>query len=368
MLQAPATVYNHQAAIDNPIKWSLIHSGLFLAMCVTSIVHWRIHERARREENTLLDRLASQALHDPLTGLANRTLLHDRLDQALSLSQRTGAPVMVIAVDIDGFKPVNDSYGHAAGDSLLVELGHRLASCIRAGDTAARNGGDEFTLLLPGTPSDEASAVAHRILAAVTPPVRILGVDLEMSVSIGITVSSPGVPGEVLLQEADQAMYSAKHNGRGGYVIFDKSLAPGTLGTMAVHPGHARAWLAYTQSLRAEIASAKDLGRIPEQSRGPETVRRTLESVIAAIDQLPHGQQTAGLALPERNALEEFVFHHDLVQHWADTLLADSIIQAERSAEADLFWLALRRSAMRDDPRPGGSPESDGDTVPVAAT
>ncbi|GAA1131175.1 GGDEF domain-containing protein [Arthrobacter flavus] len=367
-LHSPTTVYNHQAAIDSPVTWSLIHSALFLAMCVTSIVHWTIHERARREENTLLDRLASQALHDPLTGLANRTLLHDRLNQALSLSQRTGTSVMVITVDIDGFKPVNDSYGHATGDALLVELAQRLQSCIRGGDTAARNGGDEFTLILPGTPRAEAPSMAGRILAAVSPPFSLPGVELDMSVSVGLAVSSTGAEAEVLLQEADQAMYSAKHNGRGGYVIFDRLLAPGTLGTMTVHPGQARDWAAYTQSLRAEIASAKDLGRIPEQSRGPETVRRTLESIIAAIDQLPHGQQLAKLALPERNALEEFVFHHDMVQHWADTLLVDSIIQAERSADADLFWLSLRRTAIKDHEHPGNSPESDGDYLPAAAT
>ena len=348
----PTTVYNHGAAHEQPLTWSLVHSVLFLAMCATSIVHWTIHERARRDENTLLDRLASQALHDPLTGLANRTLLHDRLAQALSLSQRTGTPVMVLAVDIDGFKPVNDSYGHAAGDTLLVELARRLESCIRAGDTAARNGGDEFTLVLPGTGSDEGAAMAQRILAAVSPPVELLGIRLQMSVSIGIAVSIPNIPGEVLLQEADQAMYAAKHNGRGGFVIFDKTLAAGALGALVVHTDHARSWAAYTQSLRMEIASAKELGQIPEQTRGPETARRTLESIIAAIELLPKGQQTAGLQLPERNALEEFVFHHDLVQHWADTLRASATIQAERTPEADLFWRALRQSALKDEADP----------------
>lgn len=355
----PTTVYNHGAAYDQPLIWSLIHSALFLAMCATSIVHWTIHERARGEENTLLDRLASQALHDPLTGLANRTLLHDRLAQALSLSQRTSTPVMVLAVDIDGFKPVNDSYGHAAGDTLLVELARRLESCIRAGDTAARNGGDEFTLLLPGTGSDEGAVMAQRILAAVSPPVELLGIRLQMSVSIGIAVSTPNIPGEVLLQDADQAMYAAKHNGRGGFVIFDKTLAAGALGTLVVHTDHARSWAAYTQSLRSEIASAKELGQLPEQTRGPETARRTLESIIAAIELLPQGQQMAGLPLPERNALEEFVFHHDLVQHWADTLRAKATIQAERTPEADLFWRALRQTALKDEADPVAYTDTD---------
>lgn len=344
---SPTSVYNHQGAHDEPLKWSLIHSVLFLAMCATSIVHWTIHERARHQGNSLLDRLASQALHDPLTGLANRTLLNDRLTQALALTQRTGTPVMVLTVDVDGFKPVNDSYGHAAGDTLLIELGRRLESCIRAGDTASRTGGDEFTLVLPGTTIDEASVMAERILTAVNSPVLLLGVEVRMSVSVGIAVSSPGVPGEVLLQEADQAMYAAKHNGRGRYVVFDETLAAGALGTLAVHPDHAQAWAAYVQELRSEISSAKELGHIPEQSRAPETVRRTLESILAAIEMLPTGQQSAGLFLPERNALEEFVFHHDLVQHWADTLWLNSTISAQRSPEADQFWRALHQSVLR---------------------
>ncbi|MHA7155033.1 diguanylate cyclase domain-containing protein [Arthrobacter sp. TMN-50] len=344
----PTAVYNHDAAHDEPLIWSLIHSALFLAMCATSIVHWTIHERARREENTLIERLASQALHDPLTGLANRTLLQDRLAQALSLSQRTGAPVMIVAVDIDGFKPVNDSYGHAAGDTLLVELARRLESCIRAGDTAARNGGDEFILLLPGTGSDEGEAMAQRILAAIGPPVVLRGVQVHISVSMGIAVSSPNIPAETIMQEADQAMYAAKHNGRGGFVIFDKTLAGGALGTLTVYPEHARSWVAYVQTLRTEIAVAKELGQIPDQTRGPETARRTLESIIAAVDLLPMGQQSVGLPLPERNALAEFVFHHDLVQHWADTLRVNSTIQAQRTPEADLFWRALRQIALKD--------------------
>ena len=157
---APDHLYNHPAALQDPLVWGLIHSALFLAICATSIVHWTIHERARTEENILLDRLASQALHDPLTGLANRTLLHERLMAASASSARRGQPLLVLSVDIDGFKPVNDSHGHAAGDALLLELARRIQACCRAGDTAARTGGDEFILLLPGSGGEAAAGMA----------------------------------------------------------------------------------------------------------------------------------------------------------------------------------------------------------------
>lgn len=355
---APQHLYNHPAALQDPLVWGFIHSALFLAICATSILHWTIHERARAEETVLLDRLASQALHDPLTGLANRTLLHNRLKAAST----AGAPLLVLSVDIDGFKPVNDSYGHAAGDAVLLELARRIQTCCRAGDTAARTGGDEFTVLLPGSGGDVAGSMARRVMKAVAAPVHVAGAELHMTASVGVALGSGADEVEDLLEWADQAMYAAKHAGRDRYVVYDRLSAFDSGCTLPIDPEQARSWAAYTRTLRDEIATAKRVGRLPEQTRGPETARRTLESLLAAIDQLPPGHDPAGMLLPERTALQEFVFHHELVQQWTDSLTRQEILDVPRPAEATAFWDALRRTVT--DPGPGSA----GGAVPLGAS
>ena len=359
---APEHLYNHPAALQDPLAWGLIHSALFLAICATSILHWTIHERARAEENVLLDRLASQALHDPLTGLANRTLLHERLMAASAASARRGQPLLVLSVDIDGFKPVNDSHGHAAGDALLLELARRIQACCRAGDTAARTGGDEFILVLPGSGGEAAAGMARRVMKAIAEPVRVAGTELRMTASVGVALGSGAEKFEDLLEWADQAMYAAKHAGRDRYVVYDRLSASDIDGTLPVDPEHARSWAAYTRTLRDQIATAKRVGRLPEQTRGPETARRTLESLLAAIDQLPPGPEPAGMLLPERTTLQEFVFHHELVQQWTDSLTRQEILNVPRPAGATSFWDALRRTVT--DPETGSAPE----TAPLGVT
>ncbi|XAS64639.1 GGDEF domain-containing protein [Micrococcaceae bacterium Sec5.8] len=353
-LLAPQHIYNHPAALADPLMWAIIHTLLFLAICATSIVHWTIHERARAEEEMLLNRLASQALHDPLTGLANRTLLQERLRAAFAAGVQHGEPLLVLSLDIDGFKPVNDSYGHAAGDALLLELARRIQSCTRSGDTAARTGGDEFTLLLPGSGADMAAGMARRIMDAVAEPVEVAGKVLHMTASVGVAVRCGIAAGseaeseseniDNLLEWADQAMYAAKRAGRGRFVIHDQFRPTDTDSTLPVQPDQARAWAAYTRTLRQEIAAAKGLGRLPQQTRGPETARRTLESMLAAIDQLPAGPEPAGMLLPERTALQEFVFHHELVQQWTDSLTQQEVLNVPRPADATAFWDELRQT------------------------
>lgn len=351
-LLAPHYLYNHSAALQDPLLWAIIHSALFLGICATSILHWTIHERARAEEEVLLERLASQALHDPLTGLANRTLLQERLRSAFAASVQRDEPLLVLSLDIDGFKPVNDSYGHAAGDALLLELARRIQSCTRTGDTAARTGGDEFTLLLPGSGGDVAADMARRIMDAVAEPVQVAGKELHMTASVGIAVGCGIAAGtgseseniDNLLEWADQAMYAAKRAGRGRFVIHDQFRPTDTDSSLPVQPDQARAWAAYTRTLRHEIATAKGLGRLPQQTRGPETARRTLESILAAIDQLPAGPEPAGMLLPERTALQEFVFHHELVQQWTDSLTQQEVLNVSRPAEATAFWDELRQT------------------------
>jgi diguanylate cyclase (GGDEF)-like protein len=166
--------------------------------------------------------LAHQALHDGLTGLANRTLLYDRAQHALARARRGGERVSILFVDLDDFKSVNDSLGHAAGDALLNHVGARLDEAVRAVDTVARLGGDEFAILLEGAGAEEAARTAQRILDALAPAFAVGGRDLRVCASIGVATSEPG-PADAadLLHEADIAMYRAKDEEPGGYRVFD---------------------------------------------------------------------------------------------------------------------------------------------------
>jgi diguanylate cyclase (GGDEF)-like protein/PAS domain S-box-containing protein len=163
-----------------------------------------------------------QALHDALTGLANRSLFRDRIDQAVKTARRTVSRVAVLVMDLDRFKEINDSLGHAAGDCLLVELGRRLEGALRASDTVARLGGDEFGLLLPalGAPGEALTAV-ERVRRAIEGPVVVQGLPLSVEASIGIALyPDHGEDVDELLQHADVAMYKAKEESA-GYAFYD---------------------------------------------------------------------------------------------------------------------------------------------------
>jgi len=169
-----------------------------------------ITERKRREE---ADR--HLAYHDTLTGLPNRRLLDDRLRQALYLAQRRDARLAVMLVDLDDFKQVNDRFGHRAGDAVLREVATRLAGCVRKADTLARQGGDEFVVVIPEVAQQmDCQAVADKILRALASPARVEGEDLRLGASIGVSLyPADAGDGEALLRNADAAMYRAKHAG-----------------------------------------------------------------------------------------------------------------------------------------------------------
>jgi diguanylate cyclase (GGDEF)-like protein len=164
------------------------------------------------------------AFNDSLTGLPNRALLLDRLEVALARAEREDQPVSVLFLDLDGFKVVNDSLGHVAGDRLLIDVARRLSDCLRRGDTAARIGGDEFAILLGdiGNPA-RAPRVAERVIAALSEPFSVLGREVFVSASIGIAYGQNHA--QDLLRNADVAMYRAKRSGEAGaYATFEPSM------------------------------------------------------------------------------------------------------------------------------------------------
>jgi diguanylate cyclase (GGDEF)-like protein/PAS domain S-box-containing protein len=166
--------------------------------------------------------LAHLAEHDLLTGLPNRMLLNDRIDQGISLAHRHSGKVAVLFLDLDGFKHVNDSLGHSMGDELLRSVAKRLLACVRSPDTVSRNGGDEFILVLQDMKQpNQAAITARRVLKALADPHKVGQLDLHVTASIGVSVyPEDGPDAETLIKNADTAMYQAKASGRQNFQFF----------------------------------------------------------------------------------------------------------------------------------------------------
>ncbi|MGE8096995.1 putative bifunctional diguanylate cyclase/phosphodiesterase [Pseudomonas fluorescens] len=195
---------------------------------LTSILDARLEARTAELANslTLANRELTQlALHDPLTGLPNRVLLADRIDQAMHVVQEQGGCFALMFIDLDGFKPVNDAFGHHIGDQLLREVGVRLREDLRSQDTLARIGGDEFVLLVQLAEPDDALRLAARQVGLIGRAFRVAEHDLQISASVGIAVyPGNGQTPQELLMNADAAMYHAKGAGKNGYSFFDASM------------------------------------------------------------------------------------------------------------------------------------------------
>ena len=170
--------------------------------------------------------LQHDALHDALTGLPNRALFMDRVDQVVQRSTRDPTVgCAVLFLDVDRFKLVNDSLSHAAGDHLLIELAARIADVLRPGDTVARIGGDEFTILLDGVVADrDATIVAERVQSSLGLPFAVDGHEIRVTASIGVSLSSPRMSAAELLRDADIAMYDAKRRGQGRCAVFTEAM------------------------------------------------------------------------------------------------------------------------------------------------
>jgi diguanylate cyclase (GGDEF)-like protein len=200
---------------------AVIGLGLICAMvAVRQLVAFHENTRLIRQLREHEARLRHQALFDGLTGLANRTHFHERVGAA----RAAGGPVSLLLIDLDGFKSVNDTRGHAAGDALLCEVADRLRETVRGGDLAARLGCDEFAVLLPDCTTAEADRTAQRILDALLTPVSIDGAAVGVSASIGVAAADATDDVESLLHDADLAMYAAKNSGKGAWLRYEPSM------------------------------------------------------------------------------------------------------------------------------------------------
>jgi diguanylate cyclase (GGDEF)-like protein len=236
----PQAVYGHIEAQMHPWTWAAVHSAAFSAACIGALVNWKLHERARAGQDLLAAELGHQAIHDPLTGLPNRTALSQQgrilLERARAARQR----VSVLLIDLDRFKEVNDTLGHAAGDALLCEVSRRLQAHVGPDELLARLGGDEFAVVLPGRNTVEARAMAWRLRSALYDVFAIDSVRVDAAASIGIAgVRADGsligdrAGGRPLqpdidsvlsetLRRADVAMYVAKR-GRQSVAVYTRT-------------------------------------------------------------------------------------------------------------------------------------------------
>ena len=178
------------------------------------------------EHISLFEQLSYRAQYDGLTGLANRILFEDRLNQALARAQRTRSKVAVLVLDLDGFKFVNDTLGHAAGDLLLQTVGRRISACLRRGDTAARMGGDEFTVLIEIWDCDDVDAVIKKLVVSINQPIAIADQEVVVTASVGVSIyPDHSRDAAELVKNADIAMYSVKRMGKNAHSFFAPAMA-----------------------------------------------------------------------------------------------------------------------------------------------
>lgn len=212
--EGQATLRNYRK--DGSLFWNELHIAPVRDLTGAATTHFvsvinDISERVRYQQA-----LEHQANHDSLTGLANRNLLRDRIEQAIAWAKRNGHVIGVMLLDLDHFKLINDASGHSAGDALLQEVAHRLLSSVRETDTVARLGGDEFVIILTDLPqADDVDQIAEKILSTLARPIEVMGRDVFVTASIGVSIyPRDGDHGEILLRYADMAMYRVKEYGR----------------------------------------------------------------------------------------------------------------------------------------------------------
>ncbi|HZA09102.1 bifunctional diguanylate cyclase/phosphodiesterase [Mycobacterium sp.] len=310
--------------------WPSVGSGPTLAVALLLVIAVLARQFIAVGENQrLLVMVADQALRDPLTGLANRTLFHDRLTHAVQLHQRDQRPVAVLSLDLDDFKLVNDTLGHPTGDAVLTRAAERLLGCVRTGDTVARLGGDEFAVLLEGG-VEHSHLVAHRVVEAFDEPFVIHSQKLLMRPSLGLAVASadnPGLTADTLLKQADVAMYSAKRSRAGGLHTFTPeihSIEPDEPDAETESDGAARAGGTGTVRLLAELRDAIDRVDLSVLYQ-PKFDLRTADVVgVEALVRWPHPER--GLLGPDR--FLPLVRQHGLMRAVTELVLAQALDDA----------------------------------------
>jgi diguanylate cyclase (GGDEF)-like protein/PAS domain S-box-containing protein len=210
-------VWRHECRFlrsDGEVVWVLVSSAR-VAAAPGRPAHLIMHVQDVGERKALEAEIVHRSLHDPLTGLANRILLFDRISHALARADRTASPTCLFLLDLDGFKDVNDTHGHAAGDELLQQFATRLSGALRPGDTAARLGGDEFVVLCEDTSEDQAQLIAERLRAAASWPFDLPVGRVTISASVGVSSSAdPSDDPAELVRLADVSMYAVKRGRR----------------------------------------------------------------------------------------------------------------------------------------------------------
>jgi diguanylate cyclase (GGDEF)-like protein/PAS domain S-box-containing protein len=230
-----AAVFFRDAAlapgVTGPVEWRFRQSDgswLHAEILATNLLHDAtvkgivLNTRDVSERKRLEEQLTHQAFHDPLTGLANRALFRDRVSHALAVAQRRGHPITVLFLDLDDFKVVNDSLGHAEGDRLLIAAAERFLACARSADTVARLGGDEFAILIEG--ADGREGLPERLGTAMAHPFNLSGNQLRVTASIGVATASGTDTADDLLRNADVAMYAAKRGGKGRAATYESRM------------------------------------------------------------------------------------------------------------------------------------------------
>ena len=201
----------------------ILGSNLFGAMIESQL---RVSRMASKLKQTN-EELRQMALHDPLTNLANRTLFEDKLNDYIQRAKQNASSFSLLYMDLDGFKMVNDAYGHDIGDKLLVEVAKRLNEAVNPNDILARVGGDEFVLLSHASSEAEASRLAETLVAAIEPEFTVETYELRVSLSIGIAMfPAHGIEAREMLFNADSAMYHTKNSGRNGFSVYQPSMSP----------------------------------------------------------------------------------------------------------------------------------------------